>query len=202
MDYPFFIGKIGVLSESTVNQLMDEALRIDGFVVHRYFRHDPDQLLSNKRLPWATVADLPADLRAVLKDAGLDGLALAVASLNRVDAGSHIREHSDLNSGGSLAWRKTHRHIVHVPVLNLEAEYLHRRTTLVKDSVFKMSRGGVYLYNNYVWHTVENRTAEPRVNLLLELDDPEWTTRDHVLSQFGIGRGGGQYETTNYYPVK
>lgn len=199
MDYPFFIGKIGTLDTSAFKELRQLALIEDGYLNHHYFRNDEGQQLSNKLLPWTRTEELPVAVRNVLAQAGLDTLSLASASFNRLGGHSEIGEHSDLNSGGELAWHKIHRHIVHIPITNPNARYLHRRSSKSSNSEFRMELGSVYVFNNYVWHTVVNPTEEPRINLLIELEDRRWSVRDQLLERFGIFRGGKQYECKTPY---
>lgn len=196
MDYPFFIGKIGQCSAQTLAALQTLAMTTP-YDAHPYFT-GADAPLVNGRL--AGYDAVPAELRVMLNAIGLTRERFAVASFNKL-SGARIGEHSDSQNGGQLSYQKIHRHIVHVSVLG-QATYQHRRSRGEKNSESTMVLGGVYLYNNYAWHGIDNTGSGPRINMLLEFNDMRWEVKDSLLGLFGMDDNRLRYEAPNKYPER
>lgn len=196
MDYPFFIGKIGQCGAQTLAELQTLAATTP-YDPHPYFSGN-DAPLVNGRLPGYDA--VPVELRDLLAQIGLTRERFAVASFNRL-SGSRIGEHSDSQNGGTLSYHKIHRHIVHVSVLG-QALYQHRRSRGEQNSESTMVLGGIYLYNNYVWHGIDNTGNGPRVNMLLEFNDTRWEVKDQLLALFGMDDNRLRYEAPNKYPER
>lgn len=196
MDYPFFIGKIGQCSDDTLLALQSLAENTP-YDPHPYFSGN-DAPLINGRL--AGYDAIPQELTAMLAAVGLTRARYAVSSFNKL-SGPRIGEHSDSQNGGALSFQKIHRHIVHVSVTG-QAIYQHRRSRRDTNSESTMVLGGVYLYNNYVWHGIDNVGQEPRINMLIEFSDLRWEVKDQLLGLFGMDDNKLRYEAPNAYPER
>jgi hypothetical protein len=62
-----------------------------------------------------------------------------------------------------------------------------------------MAAGGLYLYNDYIWHRVANRGRTDRVHMLLSFWDRSWNIKEQLIDEL---RGGDRYELPTAHNIR
>lgn len=196
MDYPFFIGRLCVLQSDGFKALQRRLAPLK-LSPSTYFISQQDVLT-------APVPDTahPVGLLEHLERFGLLRSKIKTLAVNEIPAGGVIQEHSDIEGRWPFNYRKAHHHIVHIPLSGdfAEVEYTHRRDLALPQSVTTLQGGGVYLYNNYVKHAVFNKGQLPRRNLIIDYEDYDWATKNHMLTLFGSNDPANRYANRDVYP--
>jgi hypothetical protein len=200
MDYPFFIGKVAQCRPEMLAQLRELA-DAGGYKTHHNFAHKPDKVVLENATLTTDWNEVPQKLQQLFGSLGFTPEQFAVASFNRLAENSRIGEHSDFTGSGELGVVKALRHIIHISLYGEDVEYGHRRSNTEAQSLGRMEPGGVYVYNNYVWHYVLNKSAVPRVNMLFEFDDPRMTLRGPLLALFDQDIPSKRYQSRDVYPI-
>lgn len=106
--------------------------------------------------------------------------------INRIAPGGTMLEHTDATGGEmSRGMFVNTQHLIHISITG-NAKYLHRRDKDLPNKESRMQNGGVYAFNNYVFHTVENDSPIERINLIVYYSDPDWTIKKKLYNHLGI----------------
>lgn len=186
MDYPFAIKKIGQIPAPLLCQLRQEIASLE-YKQHPAFggqkvltnqqRVIPDELIQ------AVLTELPQ-----FPQTNYNGY-----ELNKLAVGQAIGEHSDVGSRApGVAYGIAHRHKVHLVIdTNPDVLTWHRRSQSGPETMHYMEAGGLYLYNDYIWHRVANKGITDRVHMLLSFWDRTWSIKECLIDEL---RGGERYE--------
>lgn len=195
MDYPFFIGKMFDVTPQELCELQQIVDQSD-YSPSAYFFNQKH--IDTGRIP---VETLPRSLLERLQSLGLSTDKIVSSACNIVRPNGVIFDHSDIEGDWPNSYKKSHRHIVHIPVYNAGAAYAHRRSRSENEIRIRMELGAVYLFNNYVPHAVYNIGA-PRYNILLDYEDLDWSVKDCLMSHFKVQIPERyQAKRSNLYPV-
>lgn len=194
MDYPFFIGKLTQCTPEELAQMV-AAVEATDYAPSTYFFRQKH--IDTGRID---LEQIPQTLLDRLETVGLLKSKIVSCACNIVRPSGVIFDHSDIEGDWPYSFRKSHRHIVHIAVINAGAAYGHRRSRGEKELRIRMQLGGVYLFNNYVPHAVYNIGA-PRYNILLDYEDLDWSAKDKLMAAFKVPvQERYQAKTDNLYP--
>lgn len=185
MDYPFYIREVAVLTE----QERADIQYVQGLQTFSQHPAFGQSLLSSRR------THLPGSLLTRLANiVGLPESAYSGNEFNLLKAGCKIAEHSDIGSqDAQVAWATAHRHKLHIVCSTNPGCYTYHRRGLGDVKVqAHMEEWKVYLYNDYVLHSVENNGISDRVHLLVSFWDKDWQGKHSMMQRYGY-RGVSVY---------
>jgi len=189
MDYPFYIRQIGSIRPELLQQLQQ------AYLSHTKFALAPG-FTPQFGLQQPVDFDLGPLQAEVLADLSRWFAPATCVQLkyNVMPPGKGLGEHSDLDGYGDNDYTMYScfaHHRVHIPLItNPGVEFWHRRTrALASERQATPQVGGVYLYNDYVLHSVQNKGSENRVHLVLKFADPKHVVKRQLLIQQQIKIG-------------
>lgn len=194
MDYPFAIKQIGMLTPGLLHAIQQAIATLE-YSPHPAF--GGQTVLTNQQ------RTVPQDLIQAV----LDLLPQFPAQnyngyeLNKLAAQKSIAEHSDVGSRApGVAHAIAHRHKIHLVVdTNPDVFTWHRRSQEGTEIQHHMVAGGLYVYNDYIWHRVANQGTTDRVHLLLSFWDRSWQIKEQLIDEL---RGGDRYELPAQQQIK
>lgn len=186
MDYPFHTKKIGQI-EPELLAALQAAIAEMPYNPHPAFGGQTVLTNQQRTIPDTLIQDVLKHLPQ-FPTANYNGY-----ELNRLNAGQAIAEHSDVGSRApGVAYAIAHRHKIHLVVdTNPDVLTWHRRSKDGEEYMQHMAAGGLYLYNDYIWHRVANRGQTDRVHMLLSFWDRSWDIKEQLIDEL---RGGDRYE--------
>jgi hypothetical protein len=196
MNYSFFLLKVAQLDPAVLSGIQQYALDAPIDPATSYFVPGYHPGMSSGAFPimaspttvHPAVSSVLQNVNHVLpKDKALSYL------INNLADGGYIKEHTDVTGGPmSTGYRITMQHLVHISLTG-KSKYGYRRSKKEDYTWYTMEPGGVYLYNNYVWHVVKNdfeQNLPNRTNMIVYYSDPEWVIKDQIYTKFNCQRGG------------
>ena len=193
MNYEFFLRKVATLTPETHQQLLALARTTELDPRTSYFVPGVHPGMVSGAFPIAANPSVvPGVIWRVLDelDPVLPKRAALSYLINRLGGNGLIREHTDA-TGGAMSTGRTivTQHLVHISLCG-NATYLFRRDRRLANDEFEMENGSVYAYNNYVYHSVENRKEEDRFNMILYYNDPEWLIKRQLYGRLNVKHNG------------
>jgi hypothetical protein len=196
MNYSFFLLKVAQLDPAVLRAMQEHAAQAHLDPATSYFVPGYHPGMVSGAFPiMAAPASVPKPVSDVLDNVNhvLPRARALSYLINRLAPDGFIKEHTDATGGPQSAGHKiTMQHLVHIS-LGGRSRYGYRRSKNDQFSWYTMEEGGVYLYNNYVWHVVQN-DFEPnlptRTNMIVYYDDPEWVVKTAIYNRFGCHKGG------------
>ena len=197
MNYGFYLLKVAQLDPAVLANIRAHAAATKLDPATSYFVPGYHPGMVSGAFPIAAAPHtVPAPVNAVLDNINhvLPRQRALSYLINNLAPGGFIREHTDATGGPqSFGHKITQQHLVHINLTG-RAKYGYRRSRTSEDfSWFTMEAGGVYLYNNYAWHVVQNDYEEglpERTNMVVYFDDPEWKLKSELYTRFNCERGG------------
>jgi hypothetical protein len=195
MDYAFNVKKIGDVSPEQLAALRPLAARkfAEPAGVNVAYTPQPDDGYHSRRsiINSQKTAVVPIDSEVasiITNQPWLKPEKLWYYEFNRLDAGKEFHEHTDVKNKNNNGVFVVQVHTVHVPLTGTST-YRFRRD---KQNGFvdeTMEPGGIYLFNNYIWHKIENHGVEDRINLIMIYRDSQWLAKQAIYEHFEIPRG-------------
>lgn len=191
MDYQFFVERIGTVSPGILaysntecqKQIQGFAQRTPNFREHEGF----GSVHSSHKLDWA---DKVADALASTVIDLFPRETLAEYDINYLRPQARIPEHTDMTGPSDAGWRVNMGHKIHFVLSGNYSFAGHRRCRDVDVTQSRMLEGGVYAYNNYVFHTALNGAAEGtkdlRIHCVLMYSDPKWQLKRNLYTRLGV----------------
>lgn len=194
MDYPFFMHKIGQLTQAEVDAFMVNVQAAGQQEVDAtYF--DPG---SNKGVQRVDSPEVDAFANAVLmpKLAPWGLKKLIWHEINAIEPGAIMKEHADFESTAFDPWKckkpyygaleVTLCHKIHVHLKGDSLIYF-RRSRKEEFETFAPEVGGIYFFNNYVLHRSTNPgTIGQRWAMTLVIDDRNWMVKKKLLQELNL----------------
>lgn len=195
MDYPFFLMRVGTASDTLLAYLRQQFLQSD-LKEHPAFRGQRVTTTGYCQLKMPAIDSI----RVMLPE--LEHCRYSGAEFNVLNGGQTIREHTDIATKvPGLAHKIMNRHKLHVVLETTPVcRVYHRRSVHCAASSTHMESGGVYLFNDYVLHSVANLGEAQRVHALMSFDDPLGLVRPALLERLGL-ESCQAYEANNVYPT-
>ena len=186
MDYEFFVYRIGQLDEDVCKQAAGTVRSQDAFVATtpNFRKHGGfHSIHSSQKIEAMDV--LAKQLAAQV--AHLFPLrALHEYDVNVLEPGCSLPEHTDMMGPQNIGWQCNRGHKVHF-VLEGEGSWTaHRRSKETAAREFNFAVGGIYIYNNYVFHRAWNAGPDWRTHFVLMYADHQWKTKQALYKQIGI----------------
>lgn len=189
MDYPFYIRRIGSVSNELLANLQQ------AYTNHKEFALAPG-FTPQFGLQQPVDFDLGATGTKLLEELSqwFEPTTCVQTKYNVMPPGKGLGEHSDLDGYGNNEYTMYScfaHHRVHIPLItNPQVEFWHRRTRkLPSERQPTLEVGGVYLYNDYVLHSVVNKGDATRVHVVLKFADPKHVVKRKLLLQSGVKIG-------------
>lgn len=186
MDYEFFVHRIGQLDETLrkraaciVHEQEAFAVSTPNFRKHAGFR----SIHSSQKVE-------AIDVLAKQLAANLEPLfplrALHEYDVNVLESGCKLPEHTDMMGPQNIGWQCNRGHKVHF-VLEGEGSWAgYRRSKENTVRKFNFAVGGIYVYNNYVFHRAWNEGPDQRTHFVLLYADHQWAIKKALYQRIGI----------------
>lgn len=183
MDYSFYVKKLGHLDESVRSALLTRALALDKSSTSKNFRkHDGYLVTEAQSLDKSIFSPVTSYLPHCLSNASV--LDLEVGVLNPK---ATLLEHTDNNPPSGKGWLVQRIHKVHV-VLQSEGGWCEHRRSASNEKPNRqlLEQGGIYLFNNYVFHSVGNPGECDRVHIVAQYRDEDWTIKKTLYNHLKL----------------
>ena len=186
MDYDFFIYRIGTLSPELCSEAVSLVRSQEAFVdstpnfrSHSGFRsiHSSQKVAAMDELAQKLAAQI-ANLFPVK--------ALHEYDVNVLEPGSALPEHTDMMGPQNIGWQCNRGHKVHFVLEGTESWSAFRRSKEIGTRDFKFEVGGIYVYNNYVFHRAWNAGKDWRTHFVLMYADHQWQTKKALYKYAGV----------------
>jgi hypothetical protein len=174
-----------------MDELVDYGYRMPQLPgIKRYFTEGMNAGFHSASLPSTYSKAAPAIRRVVdLLGDLFSSEQYTSVEVNVLEAQGEIREHTDQSSAvtstginekfGTLVHQW---HSVHIPLTG-EGIYFFRRDPRMVAESLTMPKPGVYLFNNYVQHSVKNVGGTSRMNMILHFNDPQWLSKRRIYAK-------------------
>lgn len=185
MDYVFFTHKIG--------NLPSEVLAVGKKLAEKYYRgFDTPNFRPREGFHSIHSTVAPEEvtnyvkLCASLINDFFPMSALIQFDFNTLEPGVKIGEHTDMQGPLFNGWVVNHCHKVQIAINVENSIGTHRRSYQNPPEMTKFEEGGIYVYNNYVPHEVQNLAASNRTHITLMYDDRDWSIKKKLYEKLGV----------------
>lgn len=187
MDYNFFVHRIGTIPDELLQSINQ---RVDGLAdsfqtsTPNFRQHSGfSSIHSSHDNPVAN--DISLELAPLV--AGIFPVRnLAEYDLNLLAPAAIIPEHTDMTGPQNVGWRVNRGHKIHFVLKGSGSRSSHRRSKENDQREFRYEEGGIYVYNNYVFHSAWNAGAEDRIHFVLLYADHEWRLKAKLYARLKI----------------
>lgn len=171
MDYRFFVKNVGSVSASLLDPLVYrvQELKTNADAIERFNVKVKGITAGQDHVVDRYVEAIMAEIMKLgIEELGANQF-LPYFTVNWVDAGAILHEHTDLANGNSFDDMWTHK--LHVPLVTTPVcRVSHRRHLNEKADWNHLTQGDVWLYNNTCYHSVHNPGPD-RAHLILYVRD-------------------------------
>lgn len=171
MDYSFYVHKIGQLDEHIRLSVLDKVKRCSTSATSKNFRkHAGYEVTESGSIDAEIFKPLAYYLPALFEHQKLVDVEVGVLKANGV-----LGEHTDNNPPTNRGWITQRIHKVHFVLQSEGGWCTHRRSHKEEVETTPLHQGGIYVFNNYVWHSVGNPSAATeRIHLVAQYRDDNW----------------------------
>lgn len=182
MDYSFYIKKLGHIPNEVRVRILEDVAGIDRAKTSKNFRaHDGYSVTEAKTLNVTLLDPIKSYMpNSLTKRKALD---LEVGVLAPM---SVLKEHTDNNPPSNRGWWVQRIHKVHIVLQSENGWCTHRRSAKEVAVKQSMEQGGIYLFNNYIFHSVGNPAKTDRVHLVAQYQDDNWDLKLELYEHLNL----------------
>lgn len=187
MDYNFFVHRIGTIPAELLSSINE---RVDGLAdsfqasTPNFRQHAGFSSIHSSHAN-AVAEVISLELAPLV--AGLFPIRhMAEYDLNLLAPGAVIPEHTDMTGPQNVGWRVNRGHKLHFVLKGSGSWSSHRRSKENEPRAFNYEEGGIYVYNNYVFHRAWNEGYTDRVHFVLLYADHEWKLKARLYKRLEV----------------
>ena len=186
MDYEFFVYRIGQLEPEFRAKAAEIVRSQDAFVetTPNFRKHGGfHSIHSSQKVP--AIDELAQQLAAKISRL-FPVKNLHEYDVNVLEPGCELSEHTDMMGPQNIGWQCNRGHKVHFVLEGAGSWTAHRRSKENTAREFNFATGGIYVYNNYVFHRAWNAGPDVRTHFVLMYSDHKWQTKNALYKHIGI----------------
>lgn len=187
MDYNFFVHRVGTIPKALLSSISTKILGLaESFqIATPNFRQHKGFSSIHSSQKNAIAENISLELAPLVSNI-FPIKNLAEYDLNLLAPQAVIPEHTDMTGPQNVGWRCNRGHKVHFVIDGSGSFSWHRRSKENRPREFNYEPGGIYVYNNYVFHKAWNAGLEDRIHFVLMYADHEWKLKASLYKRLNI----------------